>query len=199
MSRELIKHDIILEYSSIWQDTIRNGEFTLTNTNRLVRYYDGCNGLKTGSTDKAGYCVSATAKRGNMQLIAVIMGAPSRDARNKAARELLDYGFANFAVYESGESFVESIPVLSGFKDFIPTHSSPFTAVVNKSKISSVEQIYDIPETLTAPISEGDVVGRIVYKLGDEQLGYSDIYAADSVDEITFFDILLRLLKRMVE
>ena len=199
MSRELIKHDIILEYSSIWQDTIRNGEFTLTNTNRLVRYYDGCNGLKTGSTDKAGYCVSATAKRGNMQLIAVIMGAPSRDARNKAARELLDYGFANFAVYESGESFVESIPVLSGVKDFVPTHSSPFTAVVNKSKISSVEQIYDIPETLTAPISEGDVVGRIVYKLGDEQLGYSDIYAADSVDEITFFDILLRLLKRMVE
>ncbi|MBQ8322008.1 MAG: D-alanyl-D-alanine carboxypeptidase [Clostridia bacterium] len=199
MSRELIKHDIILEYSSIWQDTIRNGEFTLTNTNRLVRYYDGCNGLKTGSTDKAGYCVSATAKRGNMQLIAVIMGAPSRDARNEAARELLDYGFANFAVYESGESFIESIPVLSGVKDFVPTHSSPFTAVVNKSKLSSVEQIYDIPETLTAPISEGQVVGRIVYKLDGEQLGYSDIYAADSVDEITFFDILIRLLKRMVE
>ncbi len=96
MSRELIKHDIILKYSSLWQDTIRNGEFTLTNTNRLVRFYEGCNGLKTGSTSKAGYCMSATANRNGMHLIAVVMGAETRDARNETAKNLLDFGFANY-------------------------------------------------------------------------------------------------------
>ena len=100
MSAELItKHPAILEYSSIWMDSIRNGEFTLTNTNRLVRYYKGCTGLKTGSTDKAGYCMSATAERDGMHLIAVIMGAETSNDRNEAARALLDYGFANFSVY----------------------------------------------------------------------------------------------------
>ena len=99
MSMELIKYDIITKYSSLWQDSIRDGEFTLTNTNRLVRFYEGCNGLKTGSTDKAGFCVSASAKRGNMQLIAVIMGAPTRDERNADARALLDYGFSTYALW----------------------------------------------------------------------------------------------------
>ena len=100
MSRELIKYDIILKYSSLWQDSIRNGAFQLTNTNRLVRFYDGCNGLKTGSTDKAGFCISATAKRDGMQLIAVIMGAPTRDLRNADARALLDFGFATYGLYQ---------------------------------------------------------------------------------------------------
>jgi D-alanyl-D-alanine carboxypeptidase (penicillin-binding protein 5/6) len=130
MSRELIKHDLILKYSSIWQDTIRNGEFTLTNTNRLVRYYEGCNGLKTGSTDKAGYCVSATAKRGNMQLVAVIMGAETRDKRNEAARALLDYGFANYALLELGGEFLENCELTSGISDSVPLYSSKFTTVI---------------------------------------------------------------------
>ena len=199
ISRELIKHSIILEYSSIWQDTIRNGEFTLTNTNRLVRYYDGCNGLKTGSTDKAGYCVSASAKRGNMQLIAVILGAETRDSRNKVARELLDFGFSNFALYENNSTYVESIPVLCGTKDFATAHSTPFSTVVSKGDISSVELVYDIPEKLYAPILEGDIIGRITYKLRGEQLGYSDIYAAESVERITFWDVFLRMLKIIIE
>ena len=197
MSRELIKHDIILKYSSIWQDTIRNGEFTLTNTNRLVRYYDGCNGLKTGSTDKAGYCISATAKRGNMQLIAVIMGARTRDERNQAARELLDYGFANFALYERGEKFIEDTDVLSGVKDSIALYSRPFSCVVDKSKLSEVELVYDIPENLIAPIADGDVVGSIIYKVNGEQIGKSDIYTSESVEKITFWDIFGRILKRI--
>lgn len=99
MSRELItKHPKILEYSSIWMDTIRNGAFGLTNTNRLVRFYRGANGLKTGSTSKAKFCISATALRDGMQLIAVVMASPTRDARNESAKKLLDYGFANFEV-----------------------------------------------------------------------------------------------------
>ena len=197
MSRELIKHEIILKYSSIWQDTIRNGEFTLTNTNRLVRYYEGCNGLKTGSTDKAGYCISATAKRGNMQLIAVIMGAKTRDERNQAARELLDFGFANFALYERGEEFIESADVLGGIKDYVSLYSSPYTSVVDKSRLSSIELVYDIPESLTAPISNGQIVGSIIYKIDGEQIGKSDIYASETVEKIGFWDIFIRILKRI--
>ena len=197
MSRELIKHDIILKYSSTWQDTIRNGDFTLTNTNRLVRYYDGCNGLKTGSTDKAGFCISATAKRGNMQLIAVVMGAKTRDERNQAARELLDYGFANFGLFVRGEEFIENTNVLSGVKDEIALYSRPFASVLEKSKISSVELVYDIPENLPAPIKEGDVVGSIIYKIDGEQFGKSDIYAIEGVKKINFMELFGRIIKRI--
>ena len=98
MSRELIKYPKILEYSSTWMDTVRGGEFGLTNTNRLVRFYKGATGLKTGSTAKAGFCISATAERDGMSLICVIMGAPSRDLRNAAAVRLLDYGFSAYAL-----------------------------------------------------------------------------------------------------
>ena len=198
MSKELIKHPIILEYSSIWQDSIRGGEFTLTNTNRLVRYYDGCNGLKTGSTEKAGYCVSATAKRGNMQLIAVIMGARTRDERNAAARALLDYGFANFALYEKGEEFIENVLITKGYKDSSPLYSSPFSCVVDKGSAQNIELVYDIPEKISAPIKRGDVVGSIIYKVGGEQIGKSDIYLNEDVESIGFCELFLRILKRIV-
>lgn len=198
MSRELIKHSVILEYSSIWQDSIRNGEFTLTNTNRLVRYYDGCNGLKTGSTDKAGYCISATAKRGNMQLIAVIMGARTRDERNAAARALLDYGFANFALYEKSEGLVENVEVRKGTTDNISLYSAPFSSVIDKSRQGAVELEYDIPEYLVAPIKEGDIVGSIVYKIDGEQIGVSNIYAKDNAERITLITLMQRILKKIV-
>lgn len=198
MSRELIKHDIILKYSSIWQDSIRNGSFTLTNTNRLVRYYDGCNGLKTGSTDKAGYCVSTTAKRGNMQLIAVIMGAKSRDARNAAARRLLDYGFANFSLFEKEKKFIENVPVLCGKSDFIPIVSGEYFTVLEKGKASGVEEVYEIPENISAPINEGDVIGKIIYRLDGVKIGESDILAGATVEKIDFWGILVRILSRIV-
>lgn len=197
MSRELIKHEIILKYSSIWQDTIRNGEFTLTNTNRLVRYYDGCNGLKTGSTDKAGYCISATAKRGNMQVIAVIMGASKRDERNNAARALFDYAFANYALYEGTGGFIENVDVAGGRTNFVPIYSTPFSAVVVKSKISSIELIYDIPPKITAPIKKGDVVGSIVYIIEGNQIGKADLYVNDDVKKIKVGDLFLRIIKRI--
>ena len=198
MSRELIKHPIILQYSSIWQDSIRDGEFTLTNTNRLVRYYDGCNGLKTGSTDKAGYCVSATAKRGNMQLVAVIMGAKTKDERNAAARALLDYGFANFALYERGENFIENVETTKGIVDSVPLYSTRFSCVVDKGSASKIQLIYDIPERISAPVKRGDIVGSIIYKVGNEQIGRSEIYANKDVDRIDFGELFIRILKRMV-
>lgn len=198
MSRELIKHRIILKYSSIWQDTIRDGEFTLTNTNRLVRYYDGCNGLKTGSTDKAGYCITATAKRGNMQLIAVVMGAKSRDERNAAARALLDFGFANYALYEKNESFLENAEIVRGTKETVALYSTKFSFVVEKNKLQKIEAEYEIPEKISAPIIEGDVVGRIVFRLDGEQIGFCDIVCKDNVEKISFSQLFGRILKRIV-
>lgn len=198
MSRELISHKKILEYTSIWQDSIRNGEFTLTNTNRLVRFYEGCNGLKTGSTSKAGYCMSATAKRGNMQLIAVVMGAESRDTRNSIARMLLDFGFSNYALYSADERMLERAPVHFGSSDMIELYSTPFSKMINKSDVSKVELKYTIPESLKAPIKAGDCVGKIEYYIGDELLGESEIVVKADISRLGFFDLLLRMLVEIV-
>jgi D-alanyl-D-alanine carboxypeptidase (penicillin-binding protein 5/6) len=195
MSRELIKYDMILEYSSLWQDTIRGGEFTLTNTNRLVRYYDGCTGLKTGSTDKAGYCISATAKRDGVELIAVIMGAPTRDGRNADARALLDFGFSNFTLYEVPEKAIERLSVLRGTKDGTVIYSSAFSALIKKKDLKNVELIYDIPKELNAPLADGDKIGSITYKISDEIIGTSDIYVRESIEKISFIDVFLKIIK----
>lgn len=195
MSRELLKYDLIKKYSSLWQDTIRNGEFTLTNTNRLVRYYDGCNGLKTGSTDKAGYCISASAERGGMQLIAVIMGAETRDERNAGARALLDYGFSNFTLYKSDAEGLENVPIIKGVKDYTTVYSSEFSCVISKSDLKKIEKVYDIPTEITAPMRKSDVVGKVTYKIENTVIGTSDIYVVEDVDKISFFDIFARIFK----
>ncbi len=198
MSRELIKYDLIKKYSSLWQDTIRDGEFTLTNTNRLVRYYEGCNGLKTGSTDKAGYCISATAERGGMQLIAVIMGAQTRDIRNAQAKALLDYGFANYAVFSRSECELETVDVLYGTKENVKLYSSPFCTVIPKSELKKVELFYEIPEYVTAPIKTSEPVGRVTYKISGEVIGTSDIYSTEEIEKITFFEVFCRIFKTLL-
>lgn len=198
ISRELIKYDLILKYSSTWQDSIRNGEMTLTNTNRLIRYYEGCNGLKTGSTDKAGFCISVSAKRDNMQLVAVILGAQTKDDRNDAARELLNYGFANYTIFEAPEAFLENTYLRGGKKDSTALFRTGFKVVVDKSHGTKVEEIYDIPEFLVAPIKDNDVVGKVTYKIGEEVIGESSIYVKDGVERINLFDVVARLLKKIV-
>lgn len=194
MSRELISHEKVLEYSSIWQDTIRDGEFTLTNTNRLVRYYDGCNGLKTGSTSKAGFCMSATAKRGDLQLIAVVMGAPTRDSRNSIARNLLDYGFASYALYTSPECELESAPVLGGCIQSAALYGKGFSALVNKADLSRVEVKYDIPESISAPISAGAAVGKIEFFISGVKLGECDIFVKEEISKIDFLEVYKRVI-----
>lgn len=198
MSRELIRHDIILKYSCIWQDSIRGGEFTLTNTNRLIRYYDGATGLKTGSTDKAGFCISATAKRDNMSLIAVVLGAETRDKRNEIARELLDFGFASYAVYHSEEKIVENVPVYSSKLESVPLYSESFSCLIDRSKISSVEIKYDIPEYVCAPITAGQVVGGIEYYLDGELIGKSNLYIKDDIPKLSALDIFFMIISRAI-
>ena len=198
MSRELIRHPKILEYSSIWMDTIRDGAFTLTNTNRLIRFYSGANGLKTGSTSKAGFCISATALRDNMQLIAVVMGAPNRDTRNEIAKKLLDYGFASYSVASFEPRELEPIRLLGGLTDTVKIGYGEFSAIVGKGKASAVEKKITIPENLTAPVREGDVVGEVEYLLDGEVIGKADITALESADKISYWGVLLGILKKAV-
>ena len=197
MSQELIKYPLITKFASLWQDTIRNGEFTLTNTNRLVRYYDGCNGLKTGSTAKAGYCISASAKRNGMQLITVIMGADTRDERNAIARNLLDFGFANYAVYSQNEEPIEKVTVKGAKISETYIYNKPFFAVIPKSDLKKIEIIYEIPEFISAPCSPEESVGKLIYKIGDKKIGESDVFIKDTLYKMTFIDIFLALIGKI--
>lgn len=195
MSRELIKHELILKYSSIWMDTIRNGSFGLTNTNRLVRFYSGANGLKTGSTAKAKFCISATAKRDGMQLIAVIMAAPNRDIRNNAAKTLLDFGFANYGVYTMPSGELEPIRVTGGTTDYCKLEFSDVSLILEKEKISKITTRTEIPESLCSPVNKGDKVGRIVLEYNGEVIGETDIVATEDVEAIGYFGLLARIFK----
>ena len=198
MSRELIKHKKILEYSSIWMDTIRNGSFGLTNTNRLVRFYNGATGLKTGSTAKAKFCVSATAKRGNMHLICVIMGAESRDVRNATATKLLDYGFANFELFTVQPKKLDELRVLGGTESTCGISLSEFNCIVPKGSGSKITAETQIKPDLTAPINIGDEAGEIVYKNGNEVIGKAKIIATENVEKIQYYDLLKRIFAKML-
>lgn len=194
MSRELIKHKDILKYSSIWMDTIRDGAFGLTNTNRLVRFYQGATGLKTGSTAKAKFCISATAKRDEMHLICVIMAAPSRDTRNEAATQLLNWGFANFSLYKNESGKTEPIEVLGGVKNTCEMEYEEFSSILKKGNNTKVEKKYVLPENISAPIKKGDDIGHIEYICNGDLIGKSVIKASESVEKISFLDIFSRML-----
>ncbi len=198
MSRELIKHKKILEYSSIWMDTVRGGTFGLTNTNRLVRFYRGCTGLKTGSTSKAGFCISATAERDGVSLICVIMGAETRDIRNGLATRLLDYGFANYGMYSHTPKALDNVKVTCGVKDYVKVKYDAFEMTVPKSDVAKISYKVEMPETLSAPIQKGDVVGRVVFSKDGEEIGSSDIYAEEDIGRISFMELWLRILAKFL-
>ena len=194
MSREVLKHPLIFDYSTIWMDSVRNGEFGLTNTNRLIRFYHGANGLKTGSTSKAGFCISATAERDGMQLIAVIMGAPSRDTRNALAASLLDFGFANYSVRSFPGQTVDPVPVKGGTTRSCEASYADASFVTEKSNEETTTQVV-YHTSLRAPVKKGDVVGTVRFLLGSEELGTTDLVAQSDVKQMTFGEILLHLLR----
>lgn len=201
MSRALIEHKEILEYSSIWMDTIRDGAFGLTNTNRLVRFYRGCNGLKTGSTQKAGFCVSVTAERDGMTLICVIMGADSRDIRNAAATQLLDWGFANYGLYtcDGGDSgTVGQIRVTGGELMQMNVSYPSFSCVLPKGDVAAVEQSIQLPSAIAAPIRQGETVGAVVYSCHGQEIGRVAVSACETSEKIGFFGVFVRLLAKFL-
>ncbi len=193
MSRALIAYPKILEYSGIWMDSIRDGAFGLTNTNRLVRFYPGCTGLKTGSTARAGFCVSATAERDGLSLICVIMKAGTRDIRNAEAARLLDFGFANYATYraDAGES---TLTLTGGVSSALPVKWGSFCATVSKGEAGNVKVSVELPESLAAPVEKDEQVGRVVYSLNGEELGSVPVLADESVSKIGFGTLFWRML-----
>ncbi len=197
MSQALLSHDKILEYSGIWTDSIRDGAFVLTNTNRLIRFYNGANGLKTGSTTKAGFCISATAKRDGMQLICVVMGAPTRDVRNNIARSLLDYGFANYMLYSySGKT--GEIALHGSEASSLSYTVSPVTAVIGKGESGKVEIREEIPESVSAPIKAGDTVGTVHILLNGVEIACPEAIADTDAPSITFFKYFVQLLRSIL-
>ncbi|MBQ2709891.1 MAG: D-alanyl-D-alanine carboxypeptidase [Clostridia bacterium] len=199
MSRELItKHPKILEFSSIWMDSIRNGAFGLTNTNRLVRFYRGANGLKTGSTAKAKFCISATAERGGMQLIAVVMAAPSRDERNEIAKKLLDYGFAGWETAVLTPELPACLPVTGGAEDAIVPEAEQITLLLAKGEAARITAAVTLPERIAAPVEAGEVLGQVDFMLDGKILSCVPITAQKSVKKLGAIGIFSRLVRRMI-
>ncbi len=196
MSAELItKHPKILEYSSIWMDSIRNGEFGLTNTNRLIRFYNGANGLKTGSTSRAKFCISASAKRDGMQLICVVMAAESRDSRNDIAKKLFDFGFANYAYEDLPATELEELTVIGGKSISVPLSYDGYSYVTDKANAGKTTVRTELPESVKAPVSAGDTVGKMIYELNGEVIAEHPITAAEAVERMEFFDVLRALFQ----
>lgn len=194
MSRELMKHDKIFNYTKVWTDSIRDGQFGLTNTNRLIRFYKGATGLKTGSTSKAGFCISATAERNGMHLIAVIMGSQTRDSRNESAKALLDWGFANYEMFKSEAGSVGNIAVHGGVSDFVEGVYPEVELTVKKGESSHVVAEYLPDEFVYAPVSGGQKIGTVIYRLDGESIYESDITAKEDVSKIGFFTLFVRMI-----
>ncbi len=194
MSRELLSHPVILRYSTIWMDTIRDGAFGLTNTNRLIRFYDGATGLKTGSTSKAGFCISATAERDGLHLIAVIMGSDTRDVRNEAAKQLLDYGFANYSVYTNSGGEAGEVRVMGGVTSSVPCEYAAYATLLPKGKNKNVVAELLLADNISAPVRKGTPVGTVRYLLDGNVIAEEPVTASSDVEKIGFFGILLKML-----
>jgi len=189
MSRELIKYPLISEYSTVWMDSLRDGATELVNTNRLVRFYKGATGLKTGTTSNAGSCLSATATRDGLSLVAVVMGCNTSDERFAGARGLLDYGFANYMSMTPPPVDDQLVPVkvLRGTQPHVlPVYDPPSSIVVEKISEESITQQVTLAEDVQAPIEAGQVLGMVEVLVDGKVVGSYPLKAAASVEAMTF-------------
>ena len=198
MSRELLTaHPDIKKYTTIWMDSVRNGSFGLSNTNKLVRFYDGCTGLKTGFTSQAGYCLSASAERGGMELIAVVMGSETSQKRFDACRGMLDYGFANFAHYTT-ELPTTTIPVRLGTADTVTaTLENAGPLLIPKGDADKITTRCTLVELLDAPVAKGDTVGELTVECEGKTLAVLPLTAGEDVEKLTWTDLFEQLLSRI--
>ena len=195
MSRELIlRHPSIRNYTTIWMDSLRGGSFGLSNTNKLIRFYEGATGLKTGSTDAAKYCISATAERDGMELIAVVLRSPTSQQRFDDAKVLLNYGFAAYALHTPVlDSTPPPVAVNGGEESEATVRLAADPVLVKKSQLSQLRQELDLPESIDAPVAEGQTIGKLSLYAGDELLSQLPLVAGRSVDALTWHSMLLRL------
>ncbi|MGN1081276.1 MAG: D-alanyl-D-alanine carboxypeptidase family protein [Acutalibacteraceae bacterium] len=201
MSKELISHELILEYTTIWMDYLRDGKTQLVNTNKLVRFYEGTTGLKTGTTDKAGYCLSATAKRGELSLIAVVLSAKDSTERFNGAKRLLNYGFANWSniSLSPDPSELHSVQVKHGVDKNVGVYAEEIPPLLAaKGSEGEYKLSVNLTQEVEAPVEEGQVVGVITVLKGTETVSQVNICAESSVKRVNFLFALGKLLKNLV-
>ncbi len=202
MSREiLLRHSEVRDYCSVWMDTLRGGATQLVNTNKLLKSYTGITGLKTGTTGKAGVCISASAERDGLRLIAVVLGAASGKERFQAATTLLDYGFSHF---ESAEAALpadapRTLPVKRGVTDAVAlTYAAPGRYLMPKGEGATLQAVVELPESLTAPIAAGQTVGRVTIRNGSTELQSYPITSAQDAEALSFAYCLRRLAESLI-
>ena len=200
MSRELLKHDWIREYTTIWTDSVRGGEFGLSNTNKLIRYYSGATGLKTGFTSTAGYCLSASAMRDGVEYIAVVMHCDTSQHRFESAKALLSYAFSNYTLISARpDEAIPPVEVKLGEKSYIqPVYVGDEKILIEKSKASSVEKTLSVMPVVNAPVNAGDKLGTVTLTADGEVIYSADIAAEESVARLTLGRIYKSILKLLI-
>ncbi|MBO5037115.1 MAG: D-alanyl-D-alanine carboxypeptidase [Clostridia bacterium] len=199
-TRELLKHPIIHEYTTIWTDSLRNGTFGLANTNKMLRTYQGMNGMKTGYTQLAGHCLSGTAERNGMTLIAVVLGGPSSKERFADVASMLDYGFATYSVIDMAPEKEITLEVKKGKEPTVTAiPDSGFSAVVKKGSGKNTEVIIEFEPSIEAPIEKGTQVGTVSYKIGDETVSVVPIRTVKSVEKADLGDFFVKIMKEILK
>ncbi len=199
IAREVLKHDLIYNYSTIWLDYLRNGKTELNNTNKLVNKYDGITGLKTGTTSKAGFCVCATAEREDMNLIAVVLGADTSEHRFQTASNLLDFGFAEYAVVapQIDEAQITPVKIKNGkVKSVVPIYNQTDKLLVKKGDINII-YTYEIEDSVSAPVENGTELGEISIKNGDDVIKTITLVSPKAIEKISFNYILIEMLRNI--
>ena len=201
MSRELIKHEKIFDYTTIWMDTLREGKTQIVNTNKLLKSYNGITGLKTGTTGGAGSCITATAQRDGLSLIGVVLGSATGKERFTDAAALLDYGFSNYMIYTPGlpEEALQPVPVGNGMQSQVAVESAASGSVLlTKGREKDLKTEVKLSESVEAPVAKGQQLGKIVYTLDGEVLTEYPITAAGDVEQISFFSALGILARELL-
>jgi D-alanyl-D-alanine carboxypeptidase (penicillin-binding protein 5/6) len=200
MSRELISHESIKEYTTVWMDTVRQGEFGLSNTNKLIYYYEGATGLKTGFTSQAMYCLSATAERDGVEYIAVVLHAQTSQERFDSAKTLLNYAFANYDLVSlRPDQALPPVPVTMGTADSVqPVYGGNAYRLEEKGTIAQLSYEINLPETVAAPVAAGQVLGTLTVKAGDQVLETVDLVAETDVERLSFWEVYGAVLGTLI-
>ena len=198
MSRELLGHEAIKKYTTIWMDTVRDGQFGLSNTNKLVRFYDGTTGLKTGYTSAAGHCLSASAERNGMELIAVVLHCASSTDRFESAKALLNYGFSNYALVTPELGELPAVPVTLGTAaEITPVLADETPILIDKALAAGVETRVCVDESVTAPVEAGQTLGTLTITSGGQTIAERDLIAPEPVGALRWGDVYLQMLRAL--
>ena len=198
MSRELLGHAAIKKYTTIWMDTVRGGQFGLSNTNKLVRFYDGTTGLKTGYTSAAGHCLSASAERNGMELIAVVLHCASSTDRFESAKALLNYGFSNYALLTLEPGELPAVPVVLGQDvEITPILADETPILIDKSLAAGVETSVRVDESVTAPVEPGQTLGTLTITSGDRTIAERALVAPEGVEALHWGDVFRQMLRAL--